>query len=88
MATPQDRVYPGLIARIPPEMFEHLSIQPDADLFLRLRHDKFCRGKPVGINNRCRIRVITSVGFDFICGLRVKARPVSSAAPQPAALLH
>jgi len=62
-------------------MFKHLSIEPNTDLFLRLRRDKVCRGEPIGINERRRIRVVPNIKLDFLWTFRVKAGPVSPAAP-------
>lgn len=68
-------------------MFEHVLIEPDADLLFRLGDNEVCRSEPIGIDNRCRIRIIANVGLNFLCCFRIEARPVSSTALHPAAPL-
>lgn len=76
----QDRVDPCLILRISAEMFEHIAIQPDADLLLRPRHDESCRGEPVVIHDRRRIRIVAYRRLDFLIRYCVEPRPVNAPA--------
>jgi hypothetical protein len=67
----QDRVDPGLVAWILPEVFQHIAIEPDADLLFGFRHDQRRRGKPIVKSQsppRDRLAAIFAALYGRYCG--------------------